>query len=156
MSEATAGPSELKLRILEAVKDAMRARDKVRLGTLRLITAEIKRVEVDERIDPDNARVLTILDRMIKQRNDSESQYRSAGRADLADVEAAEIAVIREFMPAALSAAEIDARIDAAIAASGAEGMRDMGKVMALLKPELQGRADMGAVSGLVKERLNG
>lgn len=155
MSETSAGPSDLKLRILEAVKDAMRARDKVRLGCLRLITSEIKRVEVDERIDPDDARVLSILDRMIKQRNDSESQYRGAGRDDLADVEAAEIAIIREFMPAALSAEDIEARIEAAISASGAEGMRDMGKVMALLKPELQGRADMGAVSGLVKDRLS-
>lgn len=146
--------SALKQRILDAVKEAMRARDKARLAALRLITAEIKRIEVDERIEPDDARVLTILDRMIKQRNDSESQYRGAGRDDLADVEAAEIAVIREFMPAALSDADIAAHIDAAVAASGAEGMRDMGKVMALLKPQLQGRADMGAVSGLVKARL--
>ena len=146
--------SELKARIEAAVKDAMRARDRVRLGTLRLITAEIKRVEVDERIDPDDARVLNILDRMVKQRLDSESQYRSAGRDDLADVEAAEMVVIREFMPAALSEDEIATRVDAAIAATGAESMRDMGAVMAELKPQLAGRADMGAVSALVRQRL--
>lgn len=146
--------SELKARIEAAVKDAMRARDRVRLGTLRLITAEIKRVEVDERIDPDDARVLNILDRMVKQRLDSESQYRNAGRDDLADVEAAEIAVIREFMPAALSEDEIAILVDAAIEATGAESMRDMGAVMAELKPQLAGRADMGSVSGLVRQRL--
>ena len=146
--------SELKTSIESAVKDAMRAREKARLATLRLVTAEFKRVEVDERIELDDARVLAILDKMLKQRTDSEAQYRAADRADLADVEAAEMAVIREFMPAALSDEEIDAAIDAAIAASGAESMRDMGKVMGILKPELQGRADMGAVSGRVKARL--
>lgn len=146
--------SELKSGIEAAVKDAMRARDRVRLGTLRLITAEIKRVEVDERIEPDDARVLTILDRMVKQRLDSESQYRNAGRDDLADVEAAEIAVIREFMPAALSEDEIASLVEAAIESTGAESMRDMGAVMAELKPQLAGRADMGAVSSLVRQRL--
>ncbi|MEE2893336.1 MAG: GatB/YqeY domain-containing protein [Pseudomonadota bacterium] len=146
--------SELKTTIESAVKDAMRARDRARLATLRLVTAEFKRVEVDERIELDDARVLAILDKMLKQRTDSEAQYRAADRADLADQEAAEMVVIRDFMPAALSEAEIDAAIDAAIAASGAESMRDMGKVMSMLKPELQGRADMGAVSGRVKGRL--
>ena len=146
--------SELKTTIESAVKDAMRARDRARLATLRLVTAEFKRVEVDERIELDDARVLAILDKMLKQRTDSEAQYRAADRADLADQEAAEIVVIRDFMPAALSEAEIDAAIDAAMAASGAESMRDMGKVMSMLKPELQGRADMGAVSGRVKGRL--
>ena len=146
--------SELKTRITDAVKDAMRARDKARLGTLRLVTAEIKRVEVDERIEVDDARVLAILDKMIKQRTDSEAQYRDAGREELAEQEASEIVVIREFMPAALSDEEIDALIDGAIASTGAESMRDMGKVMGILKPELQGRADMGAVSGRVKARL--
>lgn len=148
--------SELVDRIQQSVKDAMRARDKVRLGTLRLITAEFKRIEVDERIEIDDARALAVLDKMVKQRTDSETQYRDADRADLADVEAAEIAVIREFMPAALTDAEIDVAIDAAIDASGAEGMRDMGKVMGVLKPQLQGRADMGVVSGRVKARLAG
>ena len=146
--------SELKTAIESAVKDAMRARDRARLATLRLVTAEFKRVEVDERIELDDARVLAILDKMLKQRTDSEAQYRAADRADLADQEAAEMVVIRDFMPAALSEAEIDAAIDAAIAASGAESMRDMGKVMSMLKPELQGRADMGVVSGRVKGRL--
>ena len=146
--------SELKTAIESAVKDAMRARDRARLATLRLVTAEFKRVEVDERIELDDARVLAILDKMLKQRSDSEAQYRAADRADLADQEAAEMVVIRDFMPAALSEAEIDAAIDAAIAASGAESMRDMGKVMSMLKPELQGRADMGAVSGRVKGLL--
>lgn len=146
--------SELKTAIESAVKDAMRARDRARLATLRLVTAEFKRVEVDERIELDDARVLAILDKMLKQRTDSEAQYRAADRADLADQEAAEMVVIRDFMPAALSEAEIDAAIDAAIAASGAESMRDMGKVMSMLKPDLQGRADMGAVSGRVKGRL--
>lgn len=148
--------SELKSRITDAVKDAMRSRDKERLATLRLVTAELKRVEVDERVELDDARVLAILDKMLKQRTDSEAQYRSADRADLADREAAEMVVIREFMPAALSDAEIDALIDAAIASTGAESMREMGKVMGVLKPELQGRADMGAVSGRVKTRLGG
>lgn len=148
--------AELVDRIQQAVKDAMRARDKVRLGTLRLLTSEIKRVEVDERIEVDDARTLAILDRMVKQRADSEKQFRDAGRTDLADIEAAEIEVLREFMPVALTEAEIDAEIDAAIAATGAEGMKDMGKVMGALKPKLQGRADLGAVSGRVKARLAG
>lgn len=142
--------------IQAAVKDAMRARDKVRLATLRMITAEIKRVQVDERIDPDDARILAILDRMIRQRTESEAQFRAAGRSDLAEAEAAEIAVIREFMPTAFSPAELEALIDAAVAETGAEGMRDMGRVMGVLKPKIQGRADMGAVSASVKARLGG
>jgi hypothetical protein len=146
--------SELVSRIRDAVKDAMRARDKARLGTLRLVTAEIQRVEVDERVEVDDARALAILDKMVKQRLDSEAQYRAAGREDLADAEAAEIAVIREFLPAPLDDAELTALIDAAVAETGAEGMRDMGRVMGVLKPKVQGRADMGAVSARVKERL--
>ncbi len=145
---------DLKTRINEAVKDAMRARDKLRLGALRLIMAEIKRVEVDERIEVDDARVLVILDKMLKQRAESERQYRDANRADLADVEAFEIALIREFMPAPLDEAEIDGLIEAALTESGADDMRGMGKVMAILKPKLQGRADMAAVSARVKARL--
>jgi uncharacterized protein YqeY len=147
---------DLVTRIRDAVKDAMRARDKVRLGTLRLITAEIKRVEVDERIEVDDARAIALLDRMVKQRLDSESQYRAAGRTDLADVEAAEILVIREFMPEPLDDAALADLLEAAIAETGAEGMRDMGRVMALLKPRVQGRTDMGALSARVKERLAG
>ncbi|MEE4384592.1 MAG: GatB/YqeY domain-containing protein [Pseudomonadales bacterium] len=146
--------SELVPRIRDAVKDAMRARDKVRLGTLRLVTAEIQRVEVDERVEVDDARALAILDRMVKQRLDSEAQYRAAGREDLADAEAAEIAVIREFLPAPLSDDELAALIEAAVAETGAEDMREMGRVMGVLKPKVQGRADMAAVSARVKARL--
>ncbi len=146
--------SELVPRIRDAVKDAMRARDKERLGTLRLVTAEIQRVEVDERVEVDDARALAILDRMVKQRLDSEAQYRAAGREDLADAEAAEIAVIREFLPAPLSDDELAALIEAAVAETGAEDMREMGRVMGVLKPKVQGRADMAAVSARVKACL--
>lgn len=145
---------DLKTRINEAVKDAMRARDKVRLGALRLIMADIKRVEVDERIEVNDARVLVILDKMLKQRAESERQYRDANRVDLADVEAFEIELIREFMPAPLDESEIESFIEAALAESGADDMRGMGKVMAILKPKFQGRADMAAVSARVKARL--
>ena len=146
--------SELKEQIKAAMKDAMRAKEKARLGTIRMIQAEIKRVEVDERIDVDDARVLVILDRMCKQRRDSISQYEDAGRSELADIERAEMDVIHTFLPAALSDAEIENIVTEAIAASGAESARDMGKVMGLIKPRIQGRADMGAVSRLVKSRL--
>ncbi len=145
---------DLKTRINEAVKDAMRARERERLAALRLVTAEIKRVEVDERIEVDDARVLAILDKMIKQRLDSERQYRDANRPELADVEAFEIRLIREFMPEPLDAAAIAEMIEAAIAETGAEDMRAMGKVMGVLKPKIQGRADMAAVSAQVKQRL--
>ena len=139
-----------------AMKAAMRARDKQRLGTIRLMQAEFKRVEVDERIELDDARVLAILDKMLKQRRDSARQYRDANREELAATEEAEIAVIQEFLPAQLSEVELVQMVDAAIAASGASGMQAMGPVMAALKPQLQGRADMGAVSKLVKARLAG
>ena len=139
-----------------AMKAAMRARDKQRLGTIRLMQAEFKRVEVDERIELDDTRALAILDKMLKQRRDSARQYRDAGREELAAVEDAEIAVIQEFLPAQLSEEELVQMVDAAIAASGASGMQAMGPVMAALKPQLQGRADMGAVSKLVKARLAG
>lgn len=145
---------DLKTRITEAVKDAMRARDKARVGALRLVTAEIKRVEVDERIELDDARVLVILDKMLKQRIESERQYRDAGRDDLADTEAYEMALIREFMPEPLDDAELDRLIEAALAESGATDMRGMGKAMAILKPKVQGRADMAAVSARIKARL--
>ncbi|WP_028669283.1 GatB/YqeY domain-containing protein [Saccharospirillum impatiens] len=146
--------SELKQQITAAMKDAMRARDKVRLGTVRLILAELKRVEVDERIDVDDARVLVILDKMNKQRRDSIAQYETAGRDDLAAIEREEMEVIATFLPAALSQDDINALIDTAIADTGAAGMQDMGKVMGVLKPQLQGRADMAAVSKLIKARL--
>jgi uncharacterized protein YqeY len=146
--------SELKQQITAAMKDAMRARDKVRLGTIRLILAELKRVEVDERIEVDDARVLAILDKMNKQRRDSIAQYETAGRDDLAAIEREEMEVIATFLPAALSQEDIATLIDTAIADTGAAGMQDMGKVMGVLKPQLQGRADMAAVSKLIKARL--
>lgn len=140
--------------IKEAVKAAMRAKEKERLATLRLITAEFKRVEVDERIEIDDDRALVILDKMCKQRRDSISQYQSAGRDDLVAAEQAEIEVISEFLPAALSDEELSAMVAAAIAESGAAGMQDMGRVMAIIKPQAQGRADMAQVSKLVKAQL--
>tara|TARA_R110002110_G_scaffold61225_6_gene172114 strand:- start:17350 stop:17805 length:456 start_codon:yes stop_codon:yes gene_type:complete len=141
--------------IKAAMKAAMKARDKERLGTIRLIQSEIKRIEVDERIELDDARVLVVLDRMIKQRRDSAQQYHAAGRDELASQEEREIAVIQEFLPAQLSDAELAAMIDAAVANAGGSGMQAMGAVMAELKPKLQGRADIGAVSKLVKARLS-
>lgn len=146
--------SDIKNRINEAVKDAMRAKDKDRLGTLRLATAEFKKIEVDERVELDDTRVLAVLDKMIKQRRDSVTQFTQGGRPDLAEKEQVEINVLQEFLPAALSDAELEALIKAAIAESGAEGMKDMGKVMAVLKPQAQGRADMGAVSQKLKALL--
>ena len=137
------------------MKDAMRAKDKERLGTVRLILAAIKQREVDERIELDDTQVLVVLDKMVKQRRDSIKQYRDAGREELAAVEESEIAVIQAYLPAALSDEEINTLIDEAVAASGAAGMQDMGKVMGQLKPKLQGRADMGQVSGKIKARLS-
>ncbi len=146
--------SPLKQRILESMKDAMRARDKARLGVLRLMLAEIKKVEVDERVDPDDGRVTAILDRMVKQRRESIEQFQTAGRDELAAAERDEVAVIREFLPEALGEREVAAAIDEALAESGASGMRDMGRVMGLLKPRLAGRADMGQVSARVRAAL--
>ena len=137
------------------MKAAMKARDKQRLGTIRLIQAEFKRIEVDERIEVDDARALAVLDKMVKQRRDSAQQFTDAGRTELADVENNEIAVLQEFLPAQLTEDEIIAMIDEAIAASGATGMQAMGPVMGQLKPKLAGKADMGKVSGLVKSRLS-
>ncbi len=144
----------LKAQIHEQMKVAMRAKDKQRLGTIRLIQAEIKRIEVDERIDIDDARLLAVLDKMCKQRRDSIQQYETAGRTDLAEVEAAEIVVIQEFLPAQLSEQELLTLIQQAISDTQAESMKDMGKVMGQLKPKLQGRADMGEVSKLIKANL--
>lgn len=137
------------------VKSAMKARDKQRLGALRLIQSEFKRIEVDERIEIDDARALIILDKMLKQRRDSLSQYEAANREDLAEVERYELAVISEFMPAPLSDDEIAQLISDAISQAGASSMQDMGKVMGLLKPKLQGRADMGQVSQKIKASLS-
>lgn len=147
--------SALKKQLTEAMKDAMRAKDKARLGTIRLALAEVKKVEVDERIDPDDARVLALLDKMIKQRRESFRQYEDAGRNDLAEKEQAEIEVLQDFMPAALNEAELDSIISQAIADTGAQGMSDMGKVMGAVKPQVAGRADMAAVSKTIKSRLN-
>ncbi len=148
----------LKAKVGEDMKTAMRARDSARLGAIRLLLAAIKQREVDERatgrIDLGDADVLAVIDKMLKQRRDSISQYEAAGRQDLADAEKFEISVLNEYMPQALGAAEVDAAIAQAIAASGALGMQDMGKVMAVLKPQLAGRADMAQVSGLVKAAL--
>jgi len=148
--------SALKETIGEATKDAMRARAKERLGALRLINAEIKRVEVDTRKILSDDDILQILNRMLKQRQDSLQQYEAAGREDLAAVERQEIGVIREFMPAPLSDADLEAEIDAAVTASGASSPKDMGAVMNVLRPRVQGRADMGQVSARVKARLSG
>ncbi|MBT4520884.1 MAG: GatB/YqeY domain-containing protein [Halieaceae bacterium] len=140
--------------IKAAMKAAMRAKDKPRLGTIRLIMADFKRIEVDERIEIDDTRALSVLDKMVKQRRDSATQYEQAGRDELAAQELFEISVIQEYLPSQLSEAELIELVDAAIAASDASGMQAMGAVMGQLKPQLQGRADMGAVSQLVKAKL--
>ena len=146
----------MKMQLTDAMKDAIRAKDKPRLSAIRLMLSEVKRIEVDERIEISDERLIAILDKMIKQRRDSITQYEAAGRQELADIEIGEISVIQEFLPVALTEDEISAMITAAIGATGAESMRDMGKVMGILKPQIQGRADGGAVSGLVKSALNG
>ena len=140
--------------VKDAVKAAMRAKEKERLSALRLITAEFKKVEVDERIEVDDERALQILDKMCKQRRDSIKQYQDAGRDELAAVEQTEIDVISEFLPEAISDDELTQMVADAIAQSGAAGMQDMGKVMGILKPKVQGRADMGQVSQMVKSQL--
>jgi len=146
----------LKTRISDATKAAMKARDKTRLAALRLINAEIKRVEVDERRELGDDDVLAVLNRMVKQRRDSLAQYRDAGRDDLAEQEQGELDLIAEFLPEPLSDSELEQLISDALAESGAESVRDMGKVMALLRGPVQGRADMAAVSARVKARLAG
>ncbi|KYZ86660.1 glutamyl-tRNA amidotransferase [Alcanivorax sp. KX64203] len=148
--------SAIKAQLADATKDAMRAKDKARLGVLRMAMAALKQIEVDERIEVDDARALAVLDKLVKQRKDSAGQYRDANRPELAEVEEAEILILQEFLPQPLNDAEIEALIDEAITSTGAASMGDMGKVMGLLKPKLQGRADIGAVSGKVKARLTG
>jgi len=145
----------LKDEIVSAMKVAMKAGEKFRRDTLRLITAAIKQREVDERIELSNQQMLEILDKMAKQRRESITQFRAAKRDDLADKEAAELEIIQEYLPSALSDDEIGALIQAAIESSSASSMKEMGKVMALLKPQLQGRADMGKVSGRIRALLN-
>ena len=146
--------STLKNQINDDVKSAMRNRDKIRLLTLRMITAGIKQREVDERIELDDAQVLAVLDKMAKQHRDSIEQYNNAGRDDLAEKERTELAVVENYMPTPLNDEEIVQLIKDAIDHSGAESMKDMGKVMGILKPQLQGRADMGNVSSQVKQQL--
>ena len=150
MSEA----ESLVATIKAAMKAAMKAREKARLSTIRLIHAEFKRVEVDERIEIDDPRALAIMDKMVKQRRDSVTQFQNAGRDELAAIELAEIAVIQEFLPQQLSEAEIVVIIDEALAGIDATGMAAMGPLMGVIKPKLQGRADMGAVSKIVKAKL--
>ncbi len=141
-------------QIKNSMKEAMRAKEKVRLTAIRMLLAQIKQIEVDQRIEVTDVDVLAILDKMIKQRRDSIAQFEAANRQELAEVEKQEIEALQEFMPKALSETEVSELIDAALKESGAESMRDMGKVMAILKPKMQGRADMGKVSGQIKARL--
>ena len=145
----------LKTQINNSMKDAMRAKDKAKLGAIRLIQSEVKRVEVDERIEIDDQRLIAIMDKMVKQRRDSITQYKAAGREELAAIEIAEIDVIQEFLPTALTEQEINELVQQSIASTGAESMRDMGKVMGVLKPQIQGRADAGVVSAEVKKALS-
>ena len=145
----------LKSDLTSAMKEAMRAKKKARLGAIRLMLSEIKRVEVDERISVNDQRVLSILDKMVKQRRDSINQYQSAGRQELADIEISEINIIKEFLPTSLTNEEIHAMVSSAITESGAESMKDMGKLMGILKGQLDGQADMGLVSQLIKSKLS-
>ena len=146
----------LKSRIIEDMKAAMRAKDRARLSAIRLLLAAIKQREVDERIEVVDADVLAIIDKMIKQRRDSITQFEAGKREDLADVERGEVTVLQDYMPARLPDADIHALVDEAIAATGATGPAGMGKVMAALKPKLAGRADMGTVSARIKAKLAG
>jgi len=144
----------LKHTITEDMKTAMRAKDAARLGAIRLLLAAMKQREVDERVELTDIDVVTIIEKMIKQRRDSISQFEAAARQDLVDVEKFEISVLQTYMPQAMSESEVDAAVNAAIASSGAKSPQEMGKVIAVLKPVLAGRADMGKVSALVKARL--
>lgn len=146
----------LKETITEAMKAAMRAQEKERLTTIRLILSEAKQIEVDERITIDDTRMLTILDKMLKQRRESVSQFQKADRQDLVEIEQAEMLVIQSFLPQPLSEAEITQLISAAMAETGAKSVQDMGKVMAILKPKMQGKADMAVVGSLIKQQLAG
>lgn len=144
----------LKEKIIEDMKSAMRAKETIRLGTIRLLTAAMKQKEVDERIALNDAHILAIIEKMIKQRKDSISQFEAGGRQDLVDIEKAELGILSAYMPAAMPGAEVQAAVDATVAEVGAAGPQDMGKVMAVLKQKLAGRADMTAVSALVKASL--
>ena len=147
--------SALKERVTNDMKLAMKAKDKAALKAVRMILGAIKQREVDERIELDDAQVLTVIQKMVKQRKDSISQFKDAGRTDLVDVEEAELVIINNYMPAQLSEEEVSVAVDKAIADSGASSMQDMGKLMGLLKSQLDGKADMGAVSGLIRSKLS-
>ena len=145
----------LKVRITEDMKTAMRAKDSARLGAIRLLQAAIKQREVDERIELDDGQVIAVIEKMLKQRRDSISQYEAANRQDLADAEKYEVAVLQEYLPQPLTDEEVGAILDKTIADTSASGIKDMGKVMAVVKPLVVGRADMGKISGLIKARLS-
>jgi uncharacterized protein YqeY len=146
----------LKARITEDMKAAMKAKETARLGAIRLLMAAMKQREVDDRIELDDAGIVAVIEKMLKQRKDSITQYEAAGRQDLADAEKAEVQVLTAYMPAGLSPDEVTAIVAAAVTASGATGPADMGKVMAVVKPQIAGRADMAEVSKLVKAKLSG
>jgi len=147
--------SELKTRIINDMKLAMKAKDKDALKAVRMIVGAIKQREVDERIELDDAQVLAVIQKMVKQRKDSISQFKDAGRTDLVEIEEAELVIINNYMPAQLSEAEIATAVDKAIADSGASSMQDMGKLMGVLKGQLDGKADMGAISALIRSKLS-
>lgn len=146
----------LKTRIQEEMKDAMRKKETLRLSTIRLLMAAIKQREIDEQITLDDANITKVINKMIKQRQDASEQFTKAGRTELADKENQEIKILETYLPEQLSSEKVEAAIQKAIQETGASSMKDMGKVMGLLKPELEGRADMRAVSAKIKERLNG
>jgi len=148
--------SDTRTRLMDDIKAAMKAGDKTRLGTLRQLSAAAKQKEVDERIEIDDDAMLLILDKQLKQRRESIAQYKEAGRDDLAAVEIAEAEIIQEYMPAALTDDEVSALIEKAIADTGASSVKDMGKVMGIVKAQAQGRADMGKLSGIIKSKLSG
>ena len=147
--------STLKPQLVADMKSSMKSGDKHRRGVVRLILAAVKQIEVDERIELDDTRLLGVLDKMVKQRRESISHYSNAGRDDLVAIEEAEIKIIQEYLPAALSETEINDLVEQSIASTGAASIKDMGKLMGVLKPQLQGRADMGKVSQLIKSRLS-
>lgn len=146
----------LRAQITEDMKSAMRAKDSARLNAIRLLQAALKQREVDERIELNDTQVIEVIEKMLKQRRDSISQYEAANRQDLADAEKYEVSVLTTYLPQPLSDDEVTALLDAAIAETGASGVKDMGKVMAVVKPQIVGRADVGKVSGLIKTRLGG
>jgi len=146
--------TNLKAQLQSEMKSSMKSGDKLRLLVIRTMLAAIKQIEVDERIEPDDARIVGVLDKMVKQRRESVSQFTTAGRNDLILIEEAEIVIIKEFLPEALSEKKIAELIEQAISTSGATSIKEMGKVMGILKPQLQGRADIGQVSQLIKSRL--